>query len=857
MTAPPPKDLEQLLAWEPFVRGLARALVADDADEVVQQTWLQALDSRGTVREPRSWLARVVHNAARNLRRSRRRQQQRERAAAVCERLPSSAELLLREERRRELVLAVDALPAPLRTVVLLRWFEDLPPRRIAAELGLPVATVWNQLRRALQLLRERLDAEHGGDRRAWLLPLVPVAALGPRITGCLLMATKAKALAAAAVALVLAVAWSLRPAGGGGATAVAAMGVQPASAQPAVVPAAVADAAPLQRTPIVAEPNLAGALVVHVQLADGAPAADRVLLFCRDGVSGRSGSRRVVSDAGGELRLDGLAQGAFWVSDPMTMASVRAEVVAGAEREATLAIRDGLRVNGIVVDERGAPVAGALIDCTPAAAMVDATSVAAADARGEFSLRGCKENCLIGARAPGRASSLLQLLMSRRDATERVRIELLQPGGQVEGVVVDRDGRPVANAWVCVGGGAFREIDGGGARLPAVVRGDATGRFTAIGLVPGVQPVRVRAAGAAPWRGICDVIAGVTTSLRIALQPEVVCTGIVRGNDGTPVAGARVESGADRDFDATTVRSAADGSYRLAGLMPGESIVTARGERGGRARLAVRAAAGEVVRCDLQLEFGVDVRGRVLDENGTPLRASLLFLADASPGAPAWGGRTSSSDDGRFDLGDVPSGRRLTAQVTGEFVALTQLRDLDPAAGELVLRVSRAPPPSAHLTGRVVAPDGRPVANAMVLFIADEGSFAVTDARGAFDLAGVRPGRRAVLVMHRDHPELRSGERDVAAHSTCDFGELQFVAGGTARVVGSKGLTADDCQILDVGGRSAGHDTASGLRADSLQSEILAPGSYTLRVRRQGREQSIPFTITAGTETRVDVPAK
>ena len=44
----------------------------------------------------------------------------------------------------------------------------------------MPVDTVWNRLRRAHALLRERLDSEHGGDRRAWLLPLAPLALARP-----------------------------------------------------------------------------------------------------------------------------------------------------------------------------------------------------------------------------------------------------------------------------------------------------------------------------------------------------------------------------------------------------------------------------------------------------------------------------------------------------------------------------------------------------------------------------------------------------------------------------------------------------------------------------------------------------
>src|SRR5688572_3218980 len=172
--------MERLLAEDAFVRSLARALAADgeQGNDVAQQTWLLALrasgrEGGGDVRSARDWLARIARRVATNLRRGARRRVAHERAAARPALAPSSQELAEREERRRALVAAVDQLPEPLREAVLLRWFEGLPPRRIAVLLDVPVATVWNRLRRALHLLRESLDREHG-DRRAWLLPLVP-----------------------------------------------------------------------------------------------------------------------------------------------------------------------------------------------------------------------------------------------------------------------------------------------------------------------------------------------------------------------------------------------------------------------------------------------------------------------------------------------------------------------------------------------------------------------------------------------------------------------------------------------------------------------------------------------------------
>jgi len=176
MPQDPHKALERLLDEAPHVRLLARSLLAEDADEVVQQTWLQAVQHGGAgVQQPRPWLSRIVRNVARNLLRSKKRRRCHEAAGGGPDPAPSSAELLAREEQRRRLVAAVDRLPAVLRTVVLLRFFEGVPPRDIAERLGVPATTMWNRTRQAMQMLREQLDSEHGS-RRAWAGPLALLA---------------------------------------------------------------------------------------------------------------------------------------------------------------------------------------------------------------------------------------------------------------------------------------------------------------------------------------------------------------------------------------------------------------------------------------------------------------------------------------------------------------------------------------------------------------------------------------------------------------------------------------------------------------------------------------------------------
>ncbi len=176
-----PVDAESLLAHGAFVRAVARAMLgATDAEveDVVQDTWSAALASKP--REPgrlRSWLGGIARRQAalrirartrarRHLPRAFEREGRRRRPLD-----PHSASV--RAETGRRLVEAVLALPEPYRDVVLLRYLEELPPRVVARELGLPVETVRTRARRALARLRADLDdTRRPGSWRYALLPL-------------------------------------------------------------------------------------------------------------------------------------------------------------------------------------------------------------------------------------------------------------------------------------------------------------------------------------------------------------------------------------------------------------------------------------------------------------------------------------------------------------------------------------------------------------------------------------------------------------------------------------------------------------------------------------------------------------
>lgn len=170
---------EALLQHRGFVRALARSLTRDEhaAEDLVQETWLEALR-----RPPRSadalrgWLARVTTSRARNAARGEGRRNVREHSVARAVLDESEEHTRERVMLQQRVVEAVLALPEPYRTVVLLRYDQDLEPSQIAAKRGVPPGTIRSQLSRAHDMLREKLDHEFDGSRAAWLVPLASLS---------------------------------------------------------------------------------------------------------------------------------------------------------------------------------------------------------------------------------------------------------------------------------------------------------------------------------------------------------------------------------------------------------------------------------------------------------------------------------------------------------------------------------------------------------------------------------------------------------------------------------------------------------------------------------------------------------
>jgi RNA polymerase sigma factor (sigma-70 family) len=369
---------ELLLAHQDFVRVLARSLVADahDAEDVAQETWLRVLRrGKEPTRTPRTWLARIVRNAAHDKHRREASARRRKEAKLKTAAIPTTADVVEREAARKEIVDTVLGLREPYRTAILLRFYELLPPRAIASRLGEPVETVRTRVKRGVEMLRSALDIVPGRPRRSrgFLALARPLSeGFATRIVAAgVAMKTSSKVMLAAALLLLVGVVapfWLLS-------------GVAPSR------PLSTSSAPDDGREPAATTSQASGAAQSAHDRHENAPASHSLLFideWTSKAVPGvevtAAGALLVIADDNGAASVPD-THGAMvavhrdYLPHPVILASLE-------ERSAVthVAMRRGGTVLGVVLDQDGSPIRGARVHvsrggaCKPAVASVAAS---------------------------------------------------------------------------------------------------------------------------------------------------------------------------------------------------------------------------------------------------------------------------------------------------------------------------------------------------------------------------------------------------------------------------------------------------------------------------------------------------
>jgi len=157
--------------------ALARWLTRNDADaaDVVQEAMLRAFRYFDTYREgdAKSWILRIVRRTCYSwLERNRPTdivplddEEVLDKGDVNGPVATGNTEALLQNRSDlRRLDVLIEALPAPLREVIVLRELQELGYREIAEVTGVPIGTVMSRLHRARAALRRGWDGKDIGD---------------------------------------------------------------------------------------------------------------------------------------------------------------------------------------------------------------------------------------------------------------------------------------------------------------------------------------------------------------------------------------------------------------------------------------------------------------------------------------------------------------------------------------------------------------------------------------------------------------------------------------------------------------------------------------------------------------------
>ncbi len=801
-------DVDTLLAQSQWMRALARRLTRDDgdADDLVQDTLVAAIE-RPPPRDEgtsglRGWLAQVLRNRAREDQRRERMRARHEPRAASPEAIDESTEhdrALDQVRLQRALAAAILDLPEPYRKAITLRWVDGLSPRDVAAAQNTTYDAARQRLARGAALLRERLDREWSG-RSSWsaiVLLGAPRAAhpsLFTHVLEVLAMSTLVKIAASAVVIVVLCLWFTFaHRTGAPPVPAVAAQASQTGLEQAAAASAVTEhDVAGTERAPLspVTDRNarageLGDLLTGKVVDPDDGPHAGAQIVVSRvEGSEYRGLDLEVKQHVNVIARASTSADGAFAIAlprgrpyalevDAPGFAHVKLDNrYAGEDVLVRLVAGSTLTVDAVRKSD-GSPVAGAKVSGyvfnEGRMAVLQPLFEGLTDANGHARFAGLP------------AAGVNLQLQPREGATpgwkqieiqpasvERITFEVEQ-GPTIRGRVTDSATKlPIAGAKI--GEGWF---------MGRTVTTDAEGKYEYASFpLEGIFEMAVTAPGyGSKVVTVRSYEKG--SAFPEHLDIELSSARVVRGNV-TDAAGHALENvyaaavasqfGSPQQTDWRTARSSKDGAFEIKDVRPDlRHLVVVRKE--GFGTCLFELPSDELSHREIDLGVIVlpaarQLSGRVVDDGGKPVGDQCVTLSGWNNdrlrfGAPQLdeldgyaGERQARTDQlGRFSFNDIASGDyRVTTSRPGARKEVTQtakITDADVTGVELVLDVGLS------LSGRVIGPDGRGVADVRIHIQSDRSDQTLSEITlnaapdGSFHFPFVQAGTYEVTARH------------------------------------------------------------------------------------------------------------
>jgi len=861
-------DPELLLSHAAFLKSIARSLVLDDgqADDVVQEAYLAALQKPPPTGPNSAWLGKVARNLSLMLRRGEGRRGQRERAVARPEPvLDTPAEMAMRVEVQRKVAEAVEALAEPYRSAIMHHFFDGLSADEMAQRDGVSIETVRTRLKRARQKLRGMLDEGYGGDRRAWSLALLPllrsdklaaVAAGATATTLTLAMILKSKiTLTAALLIACTALLFTLKSAGGNGADetvrrADSATGV---ATHRDAVESPLGVAADDSSTPAAQDGRANRAAILTLSIhgvvkndldvpVEGVEFVDAV------------GKTIATSDAAGQFEMSVAQEGVTTVqarAAKHVSQDLRLLPLTEHEFEITLQRAGGLLLR--VLDPRGSAVANIPVELRSMTWTVGGSSQESVLASTDQN--GVLENLELAAGSyrvvvddPRFARAALDLELER-DALLQREIKL-SAGGVIRGRVLDADGAAVSGARVRpMGDGrrvAITDADGH-YELKAMAAGEVFLMVDAGARGYGVfgnhtgwgRPVAVPVKAGETVDGIDMQLGGVTFVVGKAVDDAE-----------QPVSGLDVSvSTGTADLEHRVVTQA-DGSFRSGphSFRNRRKVVLGYRVRGNSFRSTTNLKEAPGAEFDvgtLRIKRAGAVAGVVVQADGTPVRGGKVWVNQF--------GVAAILADGSFEVTGLEPGKdvRLVAHVELDGLRrLTKPQSFPITGGETTKGVRLVIADTFGVEGRVFGAQGEPRPGVWVgavspdakpPFSLDAYPVAMTDKDGRFRIEGLSPGEyRVGIAVHGVGDFRLAAAPDARVVKAGSIG-IEFEVPLVGAVLSGKVVSAVDGKPLKSfqawfypGGSQNPREVSSG-RKGAFRNEVGVAGKWVVEIRAAG----------------------
>lgn len=884
------------------------------AEDLVQATFVDAIQhpARWDERRPLApWLVGILANHVRvELRRRQRHgtpDPQRLRGNAP----PAPLDAAAANELAAAVHQALARLPRQYHQVLALRFVHGLELAQIAASLRLPLGTVKTRLYRGMAELKRGLPAGLATALAATLTPGRGLAAVRElvlakagattatvgagtaafAISGILGVLLMKPLLLAAGVALAASLAFFAWP---GAAPAVPPGGVTSAALLPeaASVPEshAVADSGASDlsasasltaaRTPVAASIDT-GALLVRCRWQDDATPAANIDLQCsRDAVSGPwppTAARTGTTAVDGTIRFDSLAPGSWSLTTSTSL--LTCDVVAGRLVTVDLAFADYVQLHVQVRDGADRAVADAIVMATDRSAAEQVRQLGLTDAQGELVCRRLKLDTVF-ARCTGFVPSR-PVNVAERQGRVDVSLVFDTAGCELQGVVVDPQGRPVADAEVLIGTDDDNAIRSGHdhdrPRPPIALRSDFRGAFACSEVLPGEHTLIARTPTYAPASVRLRVATGTTAICTLTLRVGAAVSGRVTDRADRPLVGARVSAreshvGFDGHARELVAITAADGSFRLAPLAPGQPRVTILALGLPEASRRFELGEGATATWNVCLPEGGDIAGIVRDADGGPLvgwRVRATGSEQAGTARRSHKRDVTTGADGHFileGLVDVPYTVDVLAPDSGGGdIVRARTRDVRPPSQDLELRVVDSEAAPGWIVACIVRPTDVPAQDA-VLHVSRAGGLGTATCRLAADvettkLGPLPPGDYSCTV-ELGHARLQLPTVHLVAGRTVALPSLRFdqLRPVRVRLRDAQGQPVSDAKVAMV------HSTGAANRMQNLDpgrepsdyvSQPVPPGPAILLLRGstfavEQLEVTIPDTAAATIEHMV-----